>query len=135
MHNPCATLSTAAGCAPVAPASPGFGKMGLDATSVMRENEDLQLLRALCQTEDAGARRHACEILQGHDWADGEQRVIFEACAALTRFGARINPAALAVQLTRAGFPDIDLDAMFEPLQQADAELARRLHALKGRAQ
>lgn len=100
----------------------------------MRANEDIQLLRALCQTEDVGARRRACEILQGREWAEGEHGVIFEACAALTRFGARISPAALAVQLTRAGFPDVDLEAIFEPLPKADAELARRLDAL-GKAQ
>jgi replicative DNA helicase len=94
-------------------------------------DEDRRILRALCQTEDAGERRRACEILENRRWTEPEHRIIFEACARLTRFGAGISAAALAVQLTRAGFPEVDLDDLFEPLPQAAAELARRTEGRK----
>jgi len=97
-------------------------------------NDDQQLLRALCQTDDAGIRRHACDVLKSHRWTEGEQRVIFESCAALARFNVPISPISLAGQMTRAGFPDFDLDVLFEPLPSPAAELGRRLDALEGRA-
>lgn len=97
-------------------------------------SDDIQLLRALCQTADAGIRRRACDILEKRQWAEPEQLLIFEACAALTRFNVPISPASLVVQLTRAGFPDVDLDALFEPLPSAGAELARRLDGIEGGA-
>ena len=97
-------------------------------------NEDLQILRALCQTKDAELRRRACEILRNYEWVDGEHRVIFEVCAALDSFGARINVTTVAAQVTRAGFPDVDFDALFEPLPMADTELAKRLNALERNA-
>ncbi|HVB99983.1 MAG TPA: hypothetical protein VNJ12_11715 [Candidatus Dormibacteraeota bacterium] len=72
--------------------------------------------------------------MQRYPWADGEHRVIFEACARLTRFNAPIRPNLLAAQMTRAGFPDFDLDALFEPLPSARAELAGRLDAFEERS-
>jgi hypothetical protein len=93
--------------------------------------DDTQLLRAFCQAENVGIRLRACEILNRHRWIEGEDRVIFEACETLIRFGVRISPAALAVQLTRAGFPDVDLDPLFEPLPRAATVLAGRLKAME----
>lgn len=97
-------------------------------------NEDLQILRALCQTKHAGLRRRACEILANYEWVEGEHRVIFEVCAALDSFGVSIDLPKVAAQMTRAGFPDVDFDALFDPLPMADAELAKRLNALEGNA-
>ena len=97
-------------------------------------NDDLLLLRALCQANDGGICRRACDILWNYPWADGEHRVIFEACARLLQLNARISPNLLASHLTRKGFPDVDLDALFEPLPLAAAELARRLDALEGQS-
>ena len=94
-------------------------------------NEDLLLLRALCQVSDTKICRRACDTLQSYAWADGEHRVIFEVCAKLTRLGVRISPNLLAAQLTREGFPDVDLDALFEPLTLPAAELAHRLAGIE----
>lgn len=94
-------------------------------------NEDLQILRALCQTKDTGLLRRACEILSNYEWVDGEHRVVFEVCAAISSLGVRIDLPTLAAQVTRAGFPDVDFDALFEPPSMPDAELTKRLNALE----
>ncbi len=96
-------------------------------------NDDLRLLRALCQADDTGVLRRACDVLQRYPWSDGEHRVIFESCARLARFNAPITPNLLAAQLTREGFPEVELDALFEPLAAAATELARRLDAFEGK--
>lgn len=94
-------------------------------------NDDLLLLRALCQAADAALLRRACRALRAHSWARQEHLLVFESCAALTACGVRISSGRLAAQLTRAGFPDVDLDALFAPLPAPDRELARRLDALQ----
>ncbi|MDE3137889.1 MAG: hypothetical protein KGL59_15015 [Acidobacteriota bacterium] len=95
------------------------------------ENDDLRLLRALCQADDSGLVRRACHVLGRHDWPQGESRIVFECCAALAARGARITAASLAAEATRAGFPDVDLESLFAALPSADRELARRLDALE----
>jgi hypothetical protein len=91
------------------------------------ENDDLRLLQALCQASDAGLVRRACLALRAHPWSCGEHGVVYEACAELVSRGARIAPLALAAQLTRAGFPDADLDALFAPIPAPDRRLSRFL--------
>lgn len=95
-------------------------------------NDDIQLLRALCQTIDVTMRLRACRLLESYAWAEGEHRVVFEVCARLTRLKVPIRRDMLAAQVTREGFPDIDLDALFAPLPSARDELARRIDALAG---
>jgi hypothetical protein len=95
------------------------------------ENADLHLLRALCQAADAALVRRACRLLGRYPWPQGESRIVYESCAALSARGARINKANLAAEATRAGFPDVDLDSLFHPLPSPDSELARRLEALE----
>ncbi len=94
-------------------------------------NDDLQLLRALCQSADGELVRRACRLLRRHPWPQGERRIVYECCAALSARGARISHANLASELTRAGFPDVDLESLFAPLAAPDCELARRLDALE----
>ena len=77
------------------------------------EDRDVELLRALCRSETAEQARRAVERLRGHAWADGESRILFEACARLARRGARIHKENLAAEVTLAGFPDVELDALF----------------------
>ena len=95
------------------------------------ENDDLHLLRALCQAADAALVRRACQVLRRHPWPQGEPLIVYESCAALAARGARISPRTLASELTRAGFPDVDLEALFRPLPSPDRELARRVAALE----
>lgn len=93
------------------------------------EENDLLLLRALCQITDRALLRHACRALRRHRWALGEHQVIYESCAALASRSARIESCSLASEATRAGFPDVDLDALFVPLAAPDRELLRALAA------
>jgi hypothetical protein len=95
------------------------------------ENDDLRLLRALCQTADPALVRRACRVLGRYSWPQDESRVVFECCAALAARGALISAANLAAEATRAGFPDVDLEMLFAALPSPDRELARRLDALE----
>jgi len=95
------------------------------------ENDDLHLLRALCQAADAALVCRACQVLRRHRWPQGEPLIVYECCAALSARGARISRANLAAEVTRAGFPEVDLDALFRPLPSPDRELARRVYALE----
>ncbi len=95
------------------------------------ENADLHLLRALCQAADAALVRRACRLLRRYPWPQGERRIVYECCAALSARGARISHANLAAEVTRAGFPDVDLESLFAPLASPDRELARRLDAIE----
>jgi hypothetical protein len=95
------------------------------------ETDDLLLLRALCQSADAALVRRACRVLGRYPWPQGECRVLYESCAALSSRGARISRATLAAEVTRAGFPDVDLESLFAPLPSPDRELERRLEALE----
>lgn len=95
-----------------------------------RKAEEWRILQALCQTADAGLRERAAEVLRRHRWAAGEHEVIFSAWNSIARAGRAIHRGELAAQLTRDGFPEIDLDSLFEPLPSPAAELARSLAAL-----
>ncbi len=93
---------------------------------------DLRLLQALCQTSDRSLLRLACRAVRRHRWALVEHEVIFESCAELARLGARIERLPLAARLTRAGFPDVDLDALFSPLPAPDLVLRSHLDEGEG---
>ncbi len=105
-------------------------KVDGQAKAMHAENDDLDLLRALCQSSDVALVRRACSALRTHPWTQQEHAVIFECCAALSACGVRIDSRRLAAQLTRAGFPDVNLDALFAPVPDPDRELARRVDAL-----
>ena len=96
------------------------------------ETEDLSLLQALCQTKDVGLLRRACRALETRRWSRAEHAAVFEACVALASLGARIEPASLAARVTRAGFPDVDLDSLFAPFPLAESSLRRHLRDLEG---
>jgi hypothetical protein len=89
------------------------------------KDRDLDLLRTLCRSESAEQARRIVDQLRGHAWADGERKIIFEACARLAHRGARIRKEHVAREVTLAGFPDVELDALFAAAEPA-AEKPRR---------
>jgi hypothetical protein len=95
------------------------------------KDPNLHLLRALCQTTNPVLLRRAVDVLRRHRWPQGEPLVVYESCAALAARGARITRGNLAAELTRAGFPDVDLDSLFAPLPSPESELARHLETLE----
>ncbi|HEV2388796.1 MAG TPA: hypothetical protein VGS20_16250 [Candidatus Acidoferrales bacterium] len=61
-----------------------------------------------------------------------EWRLLQALCqASETRLVGRAGRRELTAQLTRAGFPAIDLDSLFEPPPCPEAELARRIAELR----
>lgn len=95
-----------------------------------REDRERHLLQALCQTRDGSLRKRALQSLARHSWAHSDHRILFEAWAALVGAGSGISIQAIAVQATRAGFPDLDFDVLFVPLPHPDEDLAYLLEEI-----
>jgi hypothetical protein len=75
------------------------------------------LLRAVCQTPASAGRREFLRSLQGHEWCDPEQGLIFQTLAELPRCSGDELRRAISAHLTRAGFPDTHVNPFFAPLQ------------------
>jgi hypothetical protein len=78
---------------------------------------EMLLLCALCQAPAGAARNELLWSLQRHEWCDPEQGLIFQTLAELSRCSGDELRRALPAHLTRAGFPDTDVNAFFTPLQ------------------
>jgi hypothetical protein len=96
----------------------------------MNANPEWRLLRALCQATDASVRERAAKLLRRHRWREREHEVIFAAWNHIARPGRPVLRGELAAQLTRAGFPEMDLDSLFEPLPSPATDLGRLLDEL-----
>jgi hypothetical protein len=87
------------------------------------------LLRALCR---AGIRERgeAAEALAGYRWREPDHQWIFDALCEAGASEQGASRESLAQRLTRQGFPDIDLESLFDPAAdsgKAVRELAREL--------
>ena len=81
------------------------------------------LLAVICQSgRDDAIRRELFQHLERYDWQSSDCRAIYEAIV-----GWPFDPCDLRhdlpARLTIIGFPDIDCDFCFEPLQSNPADL------------
>lgn len=84
-----------------------------------------RLLAALCQGSIAAdARGEVVRRLSKHAFGDPEHELIFRALAKIPSGDAEFVRAALGLRLTRAGFPDFDLEPFFDAAPPDAAELA-----------
>jgi hypothetical protein len=97
----------------------------LAANPASRSVADLEmvLLRALCQTPASAARDELLLSLHRHEWGDPERRLIFQTLTELPRCSGDELRHALPAHLTRAGFPDTDVNPFFAPLQPSGGSL------------
>jgi hypothetical protein len=96
-----------------------------------RIRQERQLLQFLCLPTASGAlRTRILRHLSAYPWQDPDHQVLFEALSELSAVPSHEFRTLLPAQLTRKGFPDISLDAYFQPhgLSPDEAEdLARSL--------
>ncbi len=73
------------------------------------------LLAALCQSgQEDPLRSQILHLLSLYNWQSGDHRAVYDALARWTAGPAEMR-GGLAARLTRQGFPDIDVEAYFEP--------------------
>jgi hypothetical protein len=91
------------------------------------------LLCALCQSPAGRARDEFVSSLQRHEWSDREQGLFFQMLTGLLGYYGNELRRALLANLTRAGFPDIDVDPYFAPLElrgDSPLTLAKELYGM-----
>ena len=89
------------------------------------------MLRALCQgTPQGSVRETAKDILRTYRWREPLHHVIFEVILGIPTEVPEAIRTQLPARLTRRGFPDVDIEDLFEPhgLSKEEAEhLIRQL--------
>ena len=80
---------------------------------VTKSQDEIQLLRALCDLTSSPARRlELMQSLRGQAFLDPEHQVVFESiCFLLPRGG--VSAGRLTLHLNNRGFPDVDLEKYF----------------------
>lgn len=90
------------------------------------------VLRAVCQgTPQGSVRDVALQILRDYAWREPVHQAIFACLARLPSANPEFIRNELPACLTRKGFPDVELEELFEPhsLTKEDAErLMRQLN-------
>lgn len=86
------------------------------------------ILRLLCQAGLTGAERvENMRLLSGYRFRDGEHQIIFESLRELRAADPKTIREQLFARLNNKGFPDLDLDWLFEPARVAPAETRQRI--------
>ena len=86
-----------------------------------------QLLAALCSPAlDHPTRADVFARLRAHTFANPDHEVIFRALAKMPRATPEHIRETLSAHLTRLGFPDIDIDAIFD----SEGPSAQKIDAL-----
>lgn len=98
------------------PASfPPSGRESSDAKSI--QNAENLILRALAQEEPNGSLRAMAKVrLAAYRWQDTIHEEVYRALLASPVRDPDSLRSLLAVRLTRRGFPDFDLEDLFQPL-------------------
>ena len=90
-----------------------------------------KLLSALCQTAfDAPIRAKVLQRLKAHTFVEPDHEVIYRALAAMPEAESGEIREWLARSVTRLGYPDVDLDALFSAAPPASTEVAALLERL-----
>ncbi len=88
------------------------------------------ILRLLCQAGLTGAERaENMRLLSGYRFCDVEHQIIFESLQELRAAEPWTIREQLFARLNNKGFPDMDLDWLFEPAKVAPAETRERIRA------
>lgn len=90
-----------------------------------------RVLQALCQATPQGSvRATARAVLAGYPWREPVHQVIFDVLMALPTEIPDVVRSQLPARLTRRGFPDVDIDAFFQPHAMSKQEAERLLRDL-----
>ena len=86
------------------------------------------ILRLLCQAGLTGAERaENMRLLSGYRFADATHQIIFECLWELRAADRETIRQQLSARVNNKGFPDLDLDWLFEPARATPAETRQRI--------
>jgi hypothetical protein len=85
---------------------------------------ELRVLRSLCASTQLARTRAAVARLAGYDWTEPDHAVVFTAIRGAAERGAAVTSETLMALATRAGFPDLELQAYFQPREASSVEAA-----------
>ena len=89
------------------------------------------LLAALCASAlDPQTRAEILELLAVHTYANPDHKVIFGALLKMPRASAQHIRETLSARLTLLGFPDIDVEPIFELAPPSPERIRTLLHQL-----
>lgn len=96
------------------------------------EEAELIVLRALCQAVPQGPlRAEAARSLAHYAWREPVHHAIFACLASLPAVEPNALRRTLIACLTRRGFPDVDLDSLFEPASLTHEQIERLMQRLQ----
>jgi hypothetical protein len=85
---------------------------------------ELRVVRVLCACTELVRTRAAVARLAGYDWSQPDHAVVFSAIRSSAERGATVTSETLMALATRAGFPDLELQAYFQPREVSSVEAA-----------
>ena len=95
------------------------------------ENTERRLLAALCSPAVAGEMRATIiDQLAAHKFVDASHAIVFEAIAKIPRAPAEHIRETLSAQVTRMGFPDLDVESILELPPPSPQEIRTLLQQL-----
>jgi hypothetical protein len=93
--------------------------MEFDRNLYPTEESERELLRLLCQATCGAPIAVALRELAGYAWLNPEHRIVFEALREVRARDWFPLLEQLPAHATRAGFPDVDWEAYFQPVARS----------------
>jgi hypothetical protein len=99
-----------------------------------RDTKEIErrLLAALCSTTSLtfGDRIDTLRSLVDYNWTNPDHRVIYEALRRSRQRDSAALREHISAEITRLGFPDIDIEPFFTPCTLTNAEIVGLANAL-----
>ena len=101
--------------------------------TIDRRNGERLALKALCQGTPQGSIREAARrILAHYRWLEPLHQVVYQVVLAMPFDSAELIRQQLPARLTRAGFPDVEVEDFFEPHSLAKEVAEELMRSLQG---
>ncbi len=92
---------------------------------------ELRVLQALCQgTPQGSIREETRRLLHSYSWQDQLYQVIYEALLSIPSESPEMIRSQLPARMTRRGFPDFEIEALFTPHARSKAEIEKIMQQL-----
>jgi len=94
-----------------------------------------EILQALCRgTLEGSVKAAAMEILGSYTFQESVHQLVFETLREIPSDDPELLRAQLLVRLNNKGFPDLDLEAFFQPHALSAGGAVERMRALRATA-
>ncbi len=92
---------------------------------------ELRVLQALCQGTPQGSIHEAARhLLRSYHWREPLHQVIYEVLLTIPSETPEMVRSQLPARMTRRGFPDFDIKALFTPHGASKAEIEKVIRQL-----